>query len=252
MNINKKMRRQFIRDAGYEPSPEELQEYIKNNEAIDIVNAQKQSNGDKWVGILILIWFFLSIGSLLYLAYLEKGIETLVIFGHYFLVFGIMILISNFKKINMDAAYKILFSVGIVFVIYIDFFSNGIKIKMNEDMFGFFILGSIFFVTGIGILISIIKKKIKSNGINVQAIVCDYKTEGESKACVFEYEYNGYKHKYCDNYYTKGNHPAIGSIQTIKVNPDNTSNKIDYTLLFISIPFILMGGLFVFVSLFVK
>lgn len=250
--LNKnKMRKQFIRDAGYEPTSEELQEYIKNNEALMIESTKGQNKGDKLVGALVLIWFFLSIGSLLYLASLERTVELLVVFGHYFLVFGIMILISNFKKINTDAAFKILFSLGIVFVLYIDFLSDGIKIKMNKDMFGFFVLGSIFFVTGIGMLISVIKKKIIANGINVQATVCGHKKDGDASACIYEYEYNGNKYKYCDNYYTLDKKPEIGSVHTIKVNP-GASNEIDYSLLFMAIPFILMGGLFVFVSLFVK
>lgn len=251
MNIDKKMRRQFIRDAGYEPTSEELQEYIKNNEALMIESTKGQNKGDKLVGALVLIWFFLSIGSLLYLASLERTVELLVVFGHYFLVFGIMVLISNFKKINTDAAFKILFSLGIVFVLYIDFLSDGIKIKMNKDMFGFFVLGSIFFVTGIGMLISVIKKNILARGIKIQATVCAHKKDGDASTCVYEYDYNGYHYKYCDNYYTTDEKPAIGSVQTIKVNPGG-SNETNYSLLFMAIPFILMGGLFVFVSLFAK
>lgn len=255
-NINK-MRKQFIRDAGYEPSQQELIEYIKNNMAhsIDLPN---KSNGDKLVGALVLIWFFTSIGSLLYLSATEKTIEMMVVFGHYFLMFGIMILMSNFKKIDLDTAYKILFSVGIVFVLYIDFFSNGIKfnMNMNEDMFVFFILGLIFFVAGIGMLIAVIKNKIKPNGVDVQAVVCEHKYDGKSSICIYEYEYDGKTYKNSDEYYTTKKKPPIGSIHTIKVNPAFPSNVvstgIDYNLLFISIPFILMGGLMIFVSLFVK
>ena len=48
-------------------SQQELIEYIKNNmtNSTDVPN---KSNGDKLVGALVLIWFFASIGSLLYLS----------------------------------------------------------------------------------------------------------------------------------------------------------------------------------------
>jgi multidrug transporter EmrE-like cation transporter len=192
----------------------------------------------------------------MYLAATERTIEMMVVFGHYFLMFGIMILMSNFKKIDLDTAYKILFSVGIVFVLYIDFFSNGIKINMDPDMFGFFVLGLIFFVAGIGMLIAVIKNKIKPSGVDVQAVVCEHHYDGISSICIYEYEYNGIKYKRSDGYYTTKKKPPIGTIKTIKVNPDfpanATSSGIDYNLLFISIPFILMGGFMIFVSFFVK
>ena len=95
----REMKKRFIKDAGYEPSREELMEYIKNNEGLNI-NNQVQNNGDKLIGWLVIIWFVLSIFSLLGLASAEKEIEMMVIFGHYFLLFGLMALIYNLKKKN--------------------------------------------------------------------------------------------------------------------------------------------------------
>ena len=73
---------------------------------------------------------------------------------------------------------------------------------MNEDMFGFFVLGSIFFVAGIGMLISVIKNMIVSKNVTVQAVVSGYKTDGQSSICIYEFEYNGQTYKKCDEYYT--------------------------------------------------
>ena len=252
--LNKnKMRKQFIRDAGYKPSEEELIDYIKNQPPID-TNKQNNNTGGIPSGILLIIWFVVSIFSLFYLSSMDKGFEMGLVFGHYFLVFGLMAYFSS-KKVDQDRTLKILFSVGLVFVLYMDFFAGRIKINMDPDMFLFLVLGLIFFVTGLILFRNAFNSDNDPSMVGVNAIVCDYvKSKGGTVACVFEFEFNGKNYKIKDNYFTNVNIPKIGTIKNIKINPENPEEirtpGPGLMLLLIAVPFILMGGLFIYVSLF--
>ena len=65
-------------------------------------NKTNKSNGGIIFGIVFILWFFTSMGGLLYCS--NKGLETLSagIFGQYFLVFGILALVSGIKSKNFN------------------------------------------------------------------------------------------------------------------------------------------------------
>lgn len=245
-----KMREEFIKKCGYEPTHKELMQYIKNNQALNGSSENTQSN-DTLTGIFLIIWFISSIVSLIYLSAVERETELLIIFGHYFLVFGIMIFLS---KINVKN-YFWLFILGLCFIGYVVFSPKGIKINMDTDMFGFLVMGAIFFVVGVVLLVSTLKTKRDVNLITIDAVVSDYLKDSDGlRACVYEFEFEGNKYNVSDNFYTNVKVPAIGDIKQIKIKPDNPGVIItekDLSLnIFLSIPFILMGGLFIIISLF--
>ena len=249
-----KIRQEFINKCGYEPTNKELLEYIKNTREINSPNAN--TNSSKAAGILVIVWFIASILSLLYYAKTEQPIPLMLVFGHYFLVFGILAFLAN-KSNNNQVNVVWPFILGLGFMTYLFIFPDGIKINMDPNMFMFFVLGSIFFVVGLSLFISTIHKTRSNNLVGVNAVICDYHRGSKgTRACVYEYEYNGQKYTVCDNYYTNIKVPQLGTIKHIKINKDNPEEIITkgetMTLLFLAIPFMLMGGLCVCLSLFVK
>lgn len=244
-----KLKEEFKNKTGYEPSQKELMQYIKDNYEVNNAgsNATNKSNG---AGILLIIWFIASIVSLLLFSQQEKVTELVLVFVHYFLVFGLLALLSNKK----NASIEWLFIVGLVFLAFLWLDPNGVKINIDSELIIFAGMGLVFFVTGIVFLGIGINSNVKKNKyISVNAIICEHIRHGKSKACVYEYEVDSQKYKVSDNFYTNVNVPELGSIKNIKVNPNNpteilTSSSLSFFILF-SIPFIVMGGLFLLVGL---
>lgn len=250
-----KMRQEFINKCGYEPTKEELLSYIKDKVEMsgsdygDVKNPVRNTNSTS--GILLLVWFFCSIIALLYFSSIEKPIELMLVFGHYFLVFGLMAFFSSRKVDN----YNWLFFVGIAFIFTLAFFPGTININFDPDMFMFLVLGLIFFVVGLVFTGKfVLGLKSSSKFIEVSAKVVGYDNYDAVGACIYEYDFNGRKYKVTNNIYTSGNLPAIGTIKNIKINPNNpneiiTQNMSWFFLIF-ALPFTLIGGIFVLVALF--
>lgn len=253
-NDLEKQRQEFIVKFGFEPTPQELDNYINNKlnsqvfENIE-TTTYTPSNGST-SGWLVLLWFACSFGAIFYLSGLEKTIELMLVFGHYFLVFGIMAFLSSKNVENMN----LLFVLGIVFLFSVLFLPGQIQISIDPDRFMFLILGLIFFVTGLVFLSKVIKAKIlKGKFVKIDAYVSDYIGDDDMKACVFEYEYEGKKYVKNDNIFSSGPTPAIGSIKSIRINPNKPdeiyATDMSWFFIIMAIPFTLMGGLFVLVGL---
>ena len=249
------MRKQFIKDVGYEPSQKELMEYIKNKMPLDMSSSRKK-NTSKLTSILIIIWFISSFVSLMYLSSIGKNMESILVFGHYFLVFGITALISTIKKNDNEISFNILYGTGLAFLLYINFFSENIRIDLSNDQLLFLVLGSIFFIVGVVMLVSEIKKLFFSNLIDIEATVCDYKKFKGNRCCVYEFDYCGHKIKADGDYYTNIGLPAVGTIQTIKINSNNPlevhTKKSSFFSIILAIPFVVVGGMFVLLALLTK
>ena len=159
-NDLEKQRQEFIIKFGVEPTKEELLTYIKNNVEMNDGNFDNKKNvlkdSESTTGILLLIWFVSSIITLMYFSSIERTIELMLVFGHYFLVFGIMAFLSSKNVENMN----LLFVLGIVFLFSVLLFPGEIHINIDPDRFVFLILGLIFFVTGLVFFSKVIKAKI--------------------------------------------------------------------------------------------
>ena len=253
-NDLEKQRQEFIIKFGFEPTKEELLTYIKNNVEMNDGNFDNKKNvlkdSESTTGILLLIWFVSSIITLMYFSSIERTIELMLVFGHYFLVFGIMAFLSSKNVENMN----LLFVLGIVFLFSVLLFPGEIHINIDPDRFVFLILGLIFFVTGLVFFSKVIKAKIlKGKFVKIDAYVSDYIGDDDMKACVFEYNFNEQIYKVTDNVYTSGRLPRIGTIKKIRVNPDKPDEIVFQTMsgysLILAIPFTLIGGVFIIVAL---
>lgn len=212
-----KLKQDFIDKCGYEPSQKELFKYLKDKMAMENGGKPKEKMG--FYGWLIISWFICSFAALMYLGYVERGVELMLIFGHYFLVFGIMIVLSNKGVKNLSW----LFIIGIAFMGIVVFYPDIIKININPDNLMFIVMGAIF--AGAGILVYFIttgELGDKPEYQDVQAIVNGY-VNGRKRmvACTYEYEINGIKYNNKDNYYTNVNVPKLGSIVHLRVDPNN-------------------------------
>ena len=253
-NDLEKQRQEFIIKFGFEPTKEELLTYIKNNVEMNDGNFDNKKNvlkdSESTTGILLLIWFVSSIITLMYFSSIERTIELMLVFGHYFLVFGIMAFLSSKNVENMN----LLFVLGIVFLFSVLLFPGEIHINIDPDRFVFLILGLIFFVTGLVFFSKVIKAKIlKGKFVKIDAYVSDYIGDDDMKACVFEYEYEGKKYGKNDNIFSSGSTPAIGSIKSIRINPNKPdeiyATDISWFFIIMAIPFTLIGGVFIIVAL---
>ena len=148
-NDLEKQRQEFIIKFGFEPTKEELLTYIRNNVEMNDGNFDNKKNvlkdSESTTGILLLIWFVSSIITLMYFSSIERTIELMLVFGHYFLVFGIMVFLSNRNIKN----FSWLFLTGIVFMLTLVLFPGIIKVNLSHEMFMFLIFGLIFFIVGI-------------------------------------------------------------------------------------------------------
>lgn len=212
-----KLKEEFRNKCGYEPSQKELFNYMKDKMALENPGKKQQKMG--FQGWLIIIWFLCSFAALFYLSGFERTIELMLIFGHYFLVFGIMIVLSNKGVKNLAW----LFIAGLIFIGVVVFYPEVITIKINEDKLMFIVMGGIF--AGAGILVYPLTTGSlgdREEYQSVQAIVSGYvKGRKRMVACTYEYEFNGMKYNNCDNYYTNVSVPELGSIVHLRVNPED-------------------------------
>ena len=252
-NDLEKQIQEFIIKFGFEPTKEELLTYIKNNVEMNDGNFDNKKNvlkdSESTTSILLLIWFVSSIITLMYFSSIERTIELMLVFGHYFLVFGIMVFLSNRNIKN----FSWLFLTGIVFMLTLVLFPGIIKVNLSHEMFMFLIFGLIFFIVGIIFIGKFISDfKVKKSFIEINAELVGYDGD-DMKACIFEYNFNEQIYKVTDNVYTSGRLPRIGTIKKIRVNPDKPDEIVFQTMsgysLILAIPFTLIGGVFIIVAL---
>lgn len=222
MNKREIMEQEFIKRAGYKPTNEELDKFINNNRDLFLLKNKNNTTkeGFHWNSILLIVWFFSSIAAIIYFGIIEEAKPLLLIFGHYFLIFGIMVVFSIIKY-SKDSTF--IFIIGLAFITYLVFFPDGIKIGISDEQLMMIIIGALF--AGGGILMKVLTNQevneVKKY-IPIQAAVCGYVNgKNRTKACVFEYEYEGKKYSAMESFYTNVRVLPIGSIKEIKINPDN-------------------------------
>ena len=80
------------------------------------MNGRKNSPSDMVIGTVFLIWFFGSIGGLLATAKMGQPGWTLVIFGQYFVVFGLIALHNEIKNGFQNPIFLVFLAVGLIVV----------------------------------------------------------------------------------------------------------------------------------------
>ena len=181
-------------------------------------------------GILFILWFIASIGGLMYCT--NKGLDALSIgiFGQYFLVFGIIALVSETKKKNFNPIVLLFPLVGICAIAGAVIYQFGSEEQINALMelmpYGILL---IFFIIGVGLLIHAYRisiVKIRRCTYPIDAVCIDVKTrfrhkEGKSYCPVYMIEHQGKVIELCNEIYSNTNKIKAGDTQTIMINPDD-------------------------------
>ena len=123
---------------------------------------KEHSTGSKIFGIVFIIWFIGSIVAMIVLSNMGKGEYTVMLFGQYFLVFGIMAFFgksvdgSNPKPIGLIFA-----SVGLGCIIIPFFIMHPelLPTVINWETVGIISFLMLFIVVGVAICLSLLKQK---------------------------------------------------------------------------------------------
>ncbi len=193
----------------------------------------KSKASDAVVSIIFLIWFVASIGLLIYFAKIGKTALVLSVFGQYFLVFGIIGLVSSvsdggFKLKSLPILLFPLVGIGaIAGGIITQYGSEELKKKCIDALPMIFII--LFIIIGICLIIgglynSLYLKLTCTEYVNAECVEVrkQYNSDhGETYCPVYSFNYNGQNYRVCNDMYTNRHIPAVGQGYELYINPRN-------------------------------
>ncbi|MCR4599825.1 MAG: DUF3592 domain-containing protein [Acetatifactor sp.] len=192
-------------------------------------NKKKYGAGSIIISVVFLIWFFASIGAMIYLANHEKGALCVTVFGQYFLVFGAIAVISGIKDKNFQPITIIFPLVGIGAMVGGCIFQFGSEtvMKYTEAALPYIFLG-IFFIIGMSLVIgsyfaSKRRHEVCNYCISGSCVkVKDRYHKGTRSYCpVYEVYFRDETILLCSNTYSNMNHIQVGETRELYLNPDN-------------------------------
>ncbi|MBQ7833126.1 MAG: hypothetical protein IJ336_06070 [Lachnospiraceae bacterium] len=180
--------------------------------------------------LIFFTWFIGSILAMVYFAKNEMGILTIAVFGQYFLVFGIMAMVSGIKNKNFNPIVLVPVIVGIAAIVisFIYQFGSDVVLTFVEEHLPTLFLGA-FFIAGIfmlaGAFRSLVVRRLRCKE-SVVATCVDvwerYTDGGALRYCpVYEAYYNNQKIILCNHIYRKTSDVYVGDIRDICINPEN-------------------------------
>ena len=227
---------------------------------------------DYIIGGIFLIWF---VGSIVALFLTAKSSPWLAVsvFGQYFLVFGLITLISGIKNGNFQPIFLTLLLVGILAVLFgvgMNFGDEATQETMQQYIPYAGI--SIFLLTGIFCILNhfVRKKREEKCTVPVQATCIDIKRrrrdtyEGNVRnrhylyCPVFGFKYNGKSYEVSTNFFTTDTTAELGEQYDLYINPEHPkcfreegeSTRQGGTELALGIFFILVSSLAFWILLF--
>lgn len=190
---------------------------------------------DYLVGAIFLIWFIGSIAALFITAKSTPWL-ALSVFGQYFLVFGLIVLISGIKNSNFQPIFLIFLFAGALCVLFgvVMHFGNETTKETMQQYIPYAGV-SIFFFTGVFCIISYYVRKGREEKctVPVRATCIDMKRrrrdtyDGPNRRrhylyCpVFGYNYNGKSYEVCTNFYTNTVTAELGEQYDLYINPEH-------------------------------
>lgn len=192
----------------------------------------KYTAGEKIFSVVFLIWFVLSLGALIATAKLQALGWTAIVFGQYFVVFGVAGLINEIKAGFRHPIIIVLPLVGFTVVI------SGLLWQFgNEVMKGNVVkhipnmVAGVFLFVGILLLVQIVIDKLEQKKCTcaVQGKCVDVKwhysnsSDGRSQKTycpVYEYYYNGQTYTGSQEIYTNLISVSEGEYRELFINPE--------------------------------
>jgi len=190
----------------------------------------------KFLGIIFLIWFF---GSIFLMIYLSKinGYYTVMVFGQYFFVFGLIPLCGSKEKDKLIGIPFVLVGLCCIVIPYIMMNPDILSIDIIWDSVIPLLLIFAFVLAGLGMTFMPIinnKKLKKLCTLTVYAKILKYdytySDKGNKLYCpVYEFQFNNKKYEVSNNKYSNFGNKKIDTIVNLKVNPNNPEQFIDNT-----------------------
>lgn len=231
-----------------------------------------------FIGILFLLWFFGSIGGMLYCS--ENGLDALIValFGQYFAVFGLIAFTNGLPKRVKSKKdtytggqgklkFEPIFFIGLgLMVLGFTAVAFGIIFQFGSEEVKEFamslvpiLLCSIFAIVGAGFIISAIYKRLYANKymttvVRATVTKVDSRMSSSSNghrtrvyAPTYEYDYGGEHIKHKQSFYSNYCKVKQGDVLDVKINPEIPTEMFEgnFNLMFNFI----FGGIFLFVGL---
>lgn len=224
---------------------------MKKKKQSIIGNKPNYSKEGKIVGIIFLIWFFCSMLAMLILSQINTY-YTVMVFGQYFLVFGVIVLLGAGKNKAVVIPF-ILVGLACIIIPYLMMKPeiNGMVIDWGAVIAVLFIFA--FVLAGLVLtfipIIQIKKSKEKWN-VEVPAVIVGYdENHGDSSMLycpIYEFDFNGKKYNVMNNHYSNVGLKEIGTIISLKINPENPEEFLDrrissFVPMFIGIVFLVIA-----------
>ena len=230
---------------------------------VDIKRKNKEKK-DAIIGILFLIWFFISIGAMVYFSGTEQNNYTIMIFGQYFFIFAFFPLIKGTIKSKLILGIPFLLIGACMIVIPLCIMNpQWFKEEINWENIIIRLTILSFILAGLIMLIAPVierrrMEKLCTEIVDATVIKHQVKLSDGGRVYCPVYKFNYYNEDYevSDNTFSNfGIEPVATQVQ-IKINPDNPNeflrptNTNSYFIQFIGILF-LIALLPIFIGMFI-
>lgn len=202
------------------------------------MNEKRNSFASNLLGIIFLIWFIGSLGAIIYLSKKENSTEwMLILFGQYFLVFGIIAICNNLSKKLFPFILLIfpLAGVGLIGSGVYMLTGNEKQIDQLVSVIAPFLLASAFPIVGILFIAMSLQSYYRTRKyctLELDALCKEIITqpgveEADTYMPIYEVSYRGKTYTIKNNNFTNLAHWVVGDYYTIKVNPNNIYEFVD-------------------------
>lgn len=206
------------------------------------------------MGIIFIIWFIGSIVSMIYLSNINEY-YAIMIFGQYFLVFGMIPLVKEKGMDRLISVPFILVGLCCIVIPYLMINPDILFINLNWNAIIPILIILAFIIAGFSMLfLPIINKKRlkKVCNVMVSAKLVDYKytySDNGNKlySPIYEFEFNGKKHNVSNNMYSNIGVKPVDTIVNLMINPNDPEEYIDNSQSNIIV--IVLGVIFLIVSI---
>ncbi len=197
----------------------------------DVIINPKEKNKKKMsnlLGVLFLIWFLGSIIGMIYFSAKEQSHYVVMIFGQYFLVFGMIAFFNCKGKERLSSMPFIVSGLACIIIPFLMLHPELFDVSINWDAIIPLLAILVFVIAGLALIILPILHKRKSERICtkiVNATIIDYLHEKNDRTdvyCpVYTFKFNNKEYKVSSNFYTNFDLKPVGSIVELKINPND-------------------------------
>lgn len=195
-------------------------------------NGRKYGVGSILASIVFLIWFFASIGAMIYFSRHDMGALVVTLFGQFFLVMGTAAIISGIANKDFQPITLIFLLIGIACMVGGCIFQFGSEtvIKHLENALPYLLL-SVFLIVGVSLVLTTYvgsKRRHERCNYCISAICVDLKSQyhdGSRIYCpVYEVYFRDETIQISSNVFSNINRISVGETREIYLNPEKPTD----------------------------